>query len=302
VVAAVLAGAGAWLFTCERVAALACVAAGNLRTPTIGRAVNGTLDLLVVLALAAAGWLSISTAMLATVGGVAAALVLSLVAVHATGVSLRPARGAPLPPALRLGIPQELAYVLLAAVGRADLLVVVWLRGARDAGLYSVALTIGQLVLYAPMAVAWASYPRLAAEPDESFDSMAAGAFRTGIAVAVACALAVGVAAPVVIGVGFGPRFWAALPAALVLALGGVVASAQWLLARGWTATGEPGLQLRSYATSLAVMFAADLALVPRHGLLGAATGSVAGAAAGLLVCVARYRRADRTIVGARHA
>ncbi|MBA2608655.1 MAG: hypothetical protein H0U92_06940 [Actinobacteria bacterium] len=56
-------------------------------------------------------------------------------------------------------------------------------------------------------------------------------------------------------------------------------------------ARGDPDLLFWSFAVKLATMMAADLALIPSLGAVGAAIGSVIAPAAGVVMCGRAYRK-----------
>ncbi|MHB8669442.1 MAG: lipopolysaccharide biosynthesis protein [Acidimicrobiales bacterium] len=193
--------------------------------------------------------------------------------------------------ALRLGFPVQVSYVIVILSSRLDLLLVNAIRGSRSAGFYSVALTLGQLVAYAPIAVSIASYPRVSRLPESEVPAFVARVSRIAIAAAIASAAALALVLPVLTPLAFGRQFRAAVLPALVLLLGGLLYSEQWVLCRAWAARGRTWLLVVSYSVSVVVMVVLDLILVPTFGLSGAATASVLSSAAGVVAAGVAYRR-----------
>ncbi|HEX8771317.1 MAG TPA: hypothetical protein VF711_11175, partial [Acidimicrobiales bacterium] len=171
-----------------------------------------------------------------------------------------------------------------------DLLFVYRIRGSSAAGQYSIALTIGMLVGTIPLALAYASFPRLANLDEVSARALTARVFRLGMMVVVMTAAALAVSTPFGVPLLFGSAYEGAVAPSLVLIAGGVLWSAQWLLARASAARGSPAALCASFATSAAVMLGLDLVLIEPYGGMGAAMAAVAGAAAGAALAAQFYR------------
>ena len=193
--------------------------------------------------------------------------------------------------ALRLGLVIELSHVLLTLAARVDVLFVYSIAGRASAGHYSVALTVGELVATAASAVAFALYPRVARISDEEGYALVAKASRVGLAMSALSAIALGLLVPFLLPLAFGDDYRPSVVPALILLLGGVLWGELRLLTRARTARGRTRLQLAAYGTTLIVMVALDLLLIPPLGIEGAAIASVCGPAAGLLICGASYRK-----------
>ncbi len=235
--------------------------------------------------------LELPGAVLATVLGPAAGLVLAAVLLRRAGLSLRPRAGwAYLRPALRYGVTVEASYLVTVMFLRVDVLVVYSLAGANAAGQYSVALTVAALVGLLPIAISHATFPRMANVEVDEANELTVRAFRFALVAAVAGGLLLAAATPLLVPLLFGAAFRPAVAPAMLLIPGSIIWSSQWVLCRAAAARGRPGLLLRSFGLGLVVMGVIDWALVPHLGLVGAALGSAAGPAAGLLLCFRAYR------------
>ncbi len=236
---------------------------------------------------------------LGVLGGVLAALVAAVLGfvVAATMLSrehlrLRP-RVAPayLRPALNFGLRTQLANLLAYSSARLDLLYVYALSTHREAGLYSVALTLGTITSFAAVALSYASFPRMAGMADREALDLTAEMARLAVLLGLALALVISVALSTIIATLLGGAYAGALVPGFVLLVANVLWGGQWLLSRAMAARGDPQLLVRSFAANLATMTAADLALIPLAGALGAALGSLVAPLAGLAVCLRAYRR-----------
>ena len=188
--------------------------------------------------------------------------------------------------ALRLGLPMELAQSIQTLSSRADMLVVYLVMGVSSAGFYSVAITVGEIVRYAPSALAVAAFPAIADEPRASAHLLARRVTRTTVAAAAVAALGLGALVPWLVPALFGSGFTPSIVPAQILLVGGVAGSTQWGLCRVAAAVGHPGVLLRSHAASLLAMLTFDAWLIPLHGLTGAAVASVIGPCVGVWVAL----------------
>lgn len=246
-------------------------------------------------------WVLIAVFDLGVLGGVLGSLVGPAVAVMVMGPALR-TEGLSLVPRwsptflrgqLRAGLLIQGAYLLIAMTQRIDQLLVLWLAGSSEAGHYSVALTVGQLVVYAPMAIATAAFPRFAyLEPAESALVMRT-VVRTSVALVLLVVVGLLIGVPFLVPLLFGSEFRAAVAPSLILLLGGGCLSIQWVLCRALAARGRPRPLAQSFALSLVTMVVLDLLLIPAAGGVGAAVASAVGAGCGLAYVLWLYRRAD---------
>lgn len=205
-------------------------------------------------------------------------------------------------PALRFGLRSQFAYLLVAMSQRLDVLLVYWLAGEAPAGIYSIALTIGQLVWYAPFALTSAGFPRLAQLDEIESTKLLQRMSRVGLASTLVSAGVLFMCIPILVPWVFGRAFAEAVAPSMLLVGGGILWSQQWLLGRAAAARGDVGHYLTSFSISLFLMTGLDLLLIPSRGILGAALGSVVGPAGGLAfsACVYANRRGWRWIAGLR--
>lgn len=230
--------------------------------------------------------------LIASAAGVAAVVLL----LHGMGVRIRPAWDpALLREALKLGVVIELAHSMLTLAARVDVLLVYSLVGRAEAGHYSVALTMAQLVAFASLALSFALFPRVAAVDEAEGLSLVARSSRVGLATSAISIVALVILIPLVTPLAFGPQYRPSIAPALILVAGAALWAEQNLLARARTARGNTRLQLWSYGTTLIVMVVLDLILIPRFGAVGAALASTTGSGCGLVICALAYRSSVRT-------
>lgn len=214
-------------------------------------------------------------------------------------VSLRPRLArAYLPAAFRMGVALQVSNLLVLLTARLDLLLVYRLGDAAEAGGYSVALTIGALVGSAPIAVSYASFPRLATLGEEEAAALTRNVVRVGMAAALLVGAVLAAASPLVIPLAFGSEYSPAVVPTLILVPAGVLWSGQWLLCRAAAARGVPRPLLVSFAASFVAMLVLDLVLIGPLGAEGAALAAAVAPALGLAIALAYYRRAGEDLAG----
>lgn len=192
--------------------------------------------------------------------------------------------------ALRLGRPVQASYVVAGLAARADLLVVQILKGSSTAGLYSVALTMGQLVSYGPIALAVVSFGVAAGLEDDEAPAFIERSGRRAVVVTCLIAVVLAPLIPIILPRLFGAGFDDSVAMTLILLPGGMLAGVQWVVCRLWAARGESRLLFRSLAASLVAMLLADLVLIPPFGGTGAAVAATSASVIGLLTALRGHR------------
>lgn len=236
--------------------------------------------------------LGVVGALLASSAGAGIALATAIILLQRSGVSLWPRRvKGYLHGAVRFGAALQFSNLLVLMTARLDLILVYRLRSPSAAGSYSIALTIGALVGAAPIAISYASFPRLANLDEDQARMLTTQTFRIGMVAAVAGGGLLALGAPFGIPLVFGHAYVAALAATLLLIPSGIIWSAQWLLCRAAAARGAPASLLSSFAASVAVMLALDFVLIRPFAGAGAAFAALVGSSVGLLVALLFYRR-----------
>ncbi len=242
--------------------------------------------------------LSVLGGALGTLLGSVSGLVIAATLLRRDGLHFRPRiELAYLRPALRFGLRVQVSYVLTVAVARLDLLLVYFMAGRSEAGIYSVALTFGTLSGTVGAALSYAAFPRLSQLTAEGAHELTAHLVRAGLAAALAVAAVLTAVLPLFIRVALGPSYEPATVPAMLLLFGGVLWTGQWVLARAHAARGDPSLLFTSFLANLGTMLVLDVALIPLWNSVGAAIASVAGPAVGLFASVRGHQsRAGRPL------
>jgi polysaccharide transporter, PST family len=165
----------------------------------------------------------------------------------------------------------QLALLLLF---RLDTIMVEMMRGKDEAGIYSAAVRVSEVMYFIPVALASVSLPalmELRGRDAQAYQRRFADYFSLSLLVAVVCAAGIAFAAPLVISVLFGKDFtasshilvihaWSFIPYAIG------VARTQYL-----TAEGRLWVNLPSVLLALIINVGLNLAWIPQHGGVGAA-------------------------------
>lgn len=232
----------------------------------------------------------------------AAALVVNLLALFAAvAVVLRAlARQGVLPgrPDRRL-LREQMRYGLLSWPGsladrfqfRLDAFIVNAVVGVTATGIYSVASSAAEALWYIPSALGAVLFGHAAAQGRDAAP-LASAVTRTTLALGVAIAVPAALLAPMAIEALYGPAF-ADAPRALIFLLPGVVAyGVVTVLSQFLLAIDAPGRSTGVRVIGLAINVAANLVLVPRMGIQGAAIASSISYTATAVLMLAVYLRA----------
>lgn len=270
---------------------MVAISSGAAATATAGHVVRHLGTLVMVAALFVIGSLTLAGAIAAAAVGPLAAAALLLVLLRRSGSVLRPSwRPTLLAKALRIGLVAQLGYLLVALAQRVDQILVLRFSGAQDAGRYSVALTLSQLVAYGAGAVSTVSFARVAYAPDGAWQPTLALMARRILVVSILASVGFMLVMPSVIPLLFGREFGPAVGPALLLLPGAVAGGLQWVLCRGLLARGRQGAMLLSFASTLRLMVVLDLVVIGRHGAAGAAVVSSGATVVGTVVAIAPLR------------
>jgi O-antigen/teichoic acid export membrane protein len=172
------------------------------------------------------------------------------------------------------GLRAQLSTVLQFFSYRFDLFLLNATAGLGAAGIYSVATLLAESVWYIPSAVGLVLAPRVAAGVEGDDDDVTAAICRATTLVSLAGAAIIATLAPLLVWLLFGSAFlpavvplWVLLPGVVALGLDKPIASYQ--LGRG-----RPQISLYVALLATPITIAAYVLLIPRYGIVGAATGS----------------------------
>jgi O-antigen/teichoic acid export membrane protein len=175
---------------------------------------------------------------------------------------------------------------------RLDLALVTVFHGPATAGVYSVAILVGELLGNLPAAISpLLVYSSAGATQGSEGDRFAARAVRVGLAATAAAAVPLAVVAGPLLPWLFGPAYVAA-PAALRARLPGAVALAVGtVLAGDFIGRGRSAWNTQAGVLTAAVNAVAGVLLIPRWGIVGAGAAASLAYLCGSLWMLARFCR-----------
>jgi O-antigen/teichoic acid export membrane protein len=263
----------------------------TILVPVIGAAMAATTTAGIIGFCAVAN-LGILGATLAGLAATVLGLLWTSVTLRREGVALRARRDwTYLRPALGFGLKTQAATVLAYSSARLDVLLVYALASDSEAGIYSVALTVGTIPGFAAIAVAYASFPYLTSLPRVRGLELGSRLTAIGLAIGLVVAGVLAAATTGLLGPILGADYEPALTPALILLVANLMWGAQWTLCRTQASLGDPNLLFRSFVLNLTIMVFADLFLIPAGGATGAALGSLIASGFSVAWCLLTYRR-----------
>jgi O-antigen/teichoic acid export membrane protein len=164
--------------------------------------------------------------------------------------------------------------------------------GARELGLYSVAVAWAETLFYLPTALALVQRPDLVRATPAEAPARAAAVFRVCMLATIPLAIVVVILAPFLCTTIFGDEFSGSVDDLRVLAAGALGVVAMKLLADALAARGRPLLTTLTLAVGLIVTVALDLILIPRLEGLGAAIASTSAYIAAGLTAILFFKSA----------
>jgi O-antigen/teichoic acid export membrane protein len=237
-----------------------------LVTPVSNVLVNG--------ALAVTGGLTVGTAIAAWLGGqtVATLLLVWYAARRLAGFG-RPNLGL-MERTLAFGLKAHAGRVMLLGNWRLDQWLLGAIAGARELGLYSVAVAWAEALWFLPTALKFVQRPYLVRSAPKEAVRQSALAFRLTTLVTVSIAIVMFLAAPVLCVTVFGEDFQGSVAQLRILVFGAFGVVALTVLGNALVAQRQPVRSSVALAAGFACTVALDIVLIPAYGGVGAALAS----------------------------
>jgi O-antigen/teichoic acid export membrane protein len=193
---------------------------------------------------------------------------------------------------LRFGVQQNLGNLLDFLNYRFDMLLVNWFLDPAHVGYYSISVVVVEKMWYVPNVLSAVLHPRVAHAGDEG-EATRATAVVTRVTVLV---IAAGCVAILLLGrplvrLLYSSRFLPAVTPLFILLPGIVMISIAKVLTSDLSARGYPRASMLSGLIAVVSNIAANLVLIPRFGLNGAALSSTISYTLCAVVLVAYFRR-----------
>lgn len=174
---------------------------------------------------------------------------------------------------------------------RFDFLLVGFLLGPADLGLFTVAVYVAELLWKLPEAVGLVLQPRVARLSEDEARRFTPRVVRLLLPLLLLAALLVAAAGAPLVRIVFGPAFRGAAPALLILLPGFVAAAVHKLLASDMMGRGHPLAYSATSALAFIAMVALDFWLIPVFGIRGAALAATSAYFLGAAAMVVLYLR-----------
>ncbi|MEX2226531.1 MAG: oligosaccharide flippase family protein [Dehalococcoidia bacterium] len=191
----------------------------------------------------------------------------------------------------RWGVQGEIGNVLQLANYRLDQYIVRDFVSLTAVGVYAVGTSMTEAVFILSNAVALVLLPRLTSADPEEAARLAPVASRNTMLIATCGALALAAVAPLLIPAVFGDAFEDSVQALWLLLPGTVALAGSKVLTSYIFSQGRPLVNTGITVVSLVVTVVADLALIPRFGVNGAATASSLAYVAHFAAALFAYNR-----------
>lgn len=250
-----------------------------LIVPAVNVGVNGLLALL--------GLLTVGTAVATWLAGqaVGALILVWYIARRLVGFG-RPDVGL-MARALRFGLKTHAGRVMLLGNWRLDQWLLGAISGARELGIYSVAVAWAEALSYLPTAIKFVQRPYLVRSAPRDAVRQAAIAFRVGMVATVVLMVGMVLAAPILCVTLFGEQFRGSIVELRVLVIGAPGMLALTILGNALVARGKPVLSSVALAAGFVCTVVLDIVLIPPYAGIGAAAASaIAYTTAGALMCL----------------
>lgn len=223
----------------------------------------------------------------------AGAVLGTAVVAAATGVRLKPttrtsADRSRLASARRFGLPVMVGELLSHATNRADLVVLVAMRGTDAVGIYVVAAALSELLWIVPNGVSQLMLPQVASDPDPE-RTCAIVALTTWVG--IGGGIVISLAARPLISLAFGDEFGGAVGAVPALCVAAVAFGVWRILIADLAARGDSMVRVRASGLALLVMLALDVPLIALLDVPGAALASAVAYALAAIAVAARWSR-----------
>jgi enterobacterial common antigen flippase len=170
-----------------------------------------------------------------------------------------------------------------------DRMIVVGLLTPASMGLYTVALSLAQMLRVFQDAAVSVLFPKASGRSVEEAVSLAGRAARGSVTMTAIAAIGLGIFSPWALGIVYGREFLDAIPVFRLLLLVMVLSSISYVLHQTFMAVGRPGLVTIPQILGLGLSVLLLLVLVPRYGLEGVGLALLISATIRLVIVLASF-------------
>jgi len=190
------------------------------------------------------------------------------------------------------GVKGWFGNIAISANTRIDQLILGVVASAEALGNYSIAVMLSELIWILPIALGQVIYNRVAGDNNQAASlELAKKTHRIMLSFLLLCTLLAALVGPYVIPFVYGSDFSGAILPFLVLLPGTLIMVSTKLLSKLFTASGHIAVTNKVQIISSIVSIALYVTLIPRMGILGAATAATIGYAIGAIVFWYFYKK-----------
>jgi O-antigen/teichoic acid export membrane protein len=199
--------------------------------------------------------------------------------------------------ALAFGLKTQAGRVMLLGNWRLDQWLLGAISGARELGLYSVAVAWAEALWYLPTALKFVQRPDLVRSTRKGAVQKTTAGFRAALLVTVTLGLGMIVAAPILCVTIFGEQFRGSIMELRVLVIGAVGVLALTVFGNALVAQRKPVLSSIALGAGFVCTLVLDILLIPPYAGIGAAVAStLAYTAAGAVMVTFFVKALDGTV------
>jgi O-antigen/teichoic acid export membrane protein len=236
-------------------------------------------------------------AVLAVVLSLAASVVILAVLLKRRGASFWPRWNRPvMRTTLHFGLRGYVANVLQFFNYRLDLFLVNYFLGPSGVGIYTVAVSMGEMLWYLPNAVSFVIFPKAANTSKEVMNRFTPRVFRTTLLLTALGAVGLALVGRPFIEIVYSADFLAAYIPMLVLLPGIVLLGGGKVLTNEVAGRGYPQYNSLASGVSLILTVVLDLMLIPRFGVVGASAASTMAYATIFVLAIVFYSTVSKQI------
>lgn len=200
---------------------------------------------------------------------------------------------------LKLGVIYALSFLVIQLNYRVDVLLLQWLSDARQIGLYSLGVSVSELLWQIPLAVSIVVMSRTANTTNlKKTNEDTAKLLRISLLLGVVLSLFIYILAPYIIPLVFGEKFKQSVLIIQTIMPGIIMVIIFRILSGQLSGMGKPLIALKAFVPALILNLILNYFLIPEYGGMGAAISTNVSYIAGTIIYTISYCRITGTTPG----
>lgn len=200
---------------------------------------------------------------------------------------------------LKLGVIYALSFLVIQLNYRVDVLLLQWLSDARQIGLYSLGVSVSELLWQIPLAVSIVVMSRTANTTNlQKTNEDTAKLLRISLLLGVVLSLFIYILSPYIIPWVFGEKFRQSVLIVQTIMPGIIMVIIFRILSGQLSGMGKPLVALKAFIPALILNVILNYLLIPEHGGMGAAISTNVSYIVGTIIYTIAYCRITGTTLG----